>query len=200
MPAWPDDLESVLSRARMLQQEGLDDESETLLRGCLVRFPAHADVLLQLAANIMLKETDEPKYLVRRAVDAAPSDPIVLTRAVSLMLGLKEFEEARDYVRRAGASAPEDFVFAVDLINVSGQFAWEKGDDRLAEQLLSTAFDADPGGIGHGSTLAAFHADQGRLVEALKVLSVAMRHLPDDVGLVDLRDQVLEDIRGTEPR
>lgn len=85
-----------------------------------------------------------------------------------------------------------DFQLADSFAHLIGKLAIESGRPDVAEQFLRLAFGKDPAMSGFGRVLAAFLAQEGRSGEALEVVTEALRHLPDDPGLIGLQADLLE--------
>ena len=113
------------------------------------------------------------------------------------MFYLGEFDEARDYAKRAARHAPEDFDGA-PLVHIAGKLAAQKGNEPLAERLLTAAFENDPALPAHGEVLAAFLAERGRLEEALKVVAKALQSQPTDQPLTKLHARITARLKAEE--
>jgi hypothetical protein len=94
---------------------------------------------------------DGAKEYVKRAAELCGDDPNTLTGCASLMFYLRDFDQSQRYVQRASETASKGFELVVDLIHVTGRLASQKGDDELAEQALSMAFQEEPEGIDTGA-------------------------------------------------
>jgi predicted Zn-dependent protease len=194
----PPEVQEVLVRARALRSEGLDEESERVLRAALSRFPDDPEIHLETAVAILVSAPGEAAELIRRAIQLAPDDPWKLTRSASLMIGLAEYDDARAFVKRALKLRPTDFEYAANLLHLIGVLAWQKGNDELAQSSLETAFEDEPQTPAHGRVLAEFYASQGRPVDALRVLAEARRHRPDEPSLKQLEARLLAKFQDNE--
>ncbi len=189
-----DELERILAESSELARAGRDEDNEALLRSAVSRFPPDAELALRTGTALIGRSPDEAKQMLRRAVSLAPDDPWKLTRCAHLMFHLGELDEARIYTKRASLHAPADFEYGAALIHLAGKLAAAKGNDELAEKLLSLAFKGDPGFGSHGRVLAEFYARHGRFVEALDVISESLSHRPGDEALEELRRRILADV------
>ena len=75
-------------------------------------------------------------------------------------------------------------------MNLAGRIADAEGDADIAERALVLAFALEPEMAWHGLTLAEFLARQGRRADALRVTRAALELVPDDPGLLRLRDRL----------
>jgi tetratricopeptide (TPR) repeat protein len=181
--------DALIARCLALGREGMVKEKEELLRVAIARYPDNAD--LCLLAAVAIWEPAESKELLRRAVRLAPDDPGLLTKAAGVMFSFEEFEETREWVERAVSLASDDFPLAGSLVFISGRLAAQAGDDERAERLLRLAFEREREYPMNGRVLADFYASRGHLVEALRVVSEALRDHPDDETLSETRDRIL---------
>ena len=185
------EVRSVLDRSASLVAEELYEENERILREAIQRYPDDPGLMLQLGVALLgTPSQQQAAEYIRRAIELK-SGPWELTRAANAMLHLKEFDTARQYVKQARDLIPEGHPLWPDLAFLAGQLALEKGNDAGGEQLLALAFEADPGARGHGRVLAEFHLEKGRLVQALEVVSTALKHRRDDEGLQELRATIM---------
>jgi tetratricopeptide (TPR) repeat protein len=186
-------------RTRALRSEGLDDESEQVLRAALERFPDDPDICLDTAVTLLVSSPDEAAELIRRAIALAPDDPWKLTRSASLMIALAHLDEARAYANRALKLRPDDFEFDADLLRIVGVLAWDKGNYELAQSSLETAFEGDPETPAQGIALAEWYASQGKVVDTLRVIAVVRKHRPEHPGLKELQAGYLAEFRNSAP-
>jgi len=186
-----EDIAEIVQRSRSLEREGMEHENEMLLRSAVARFPGSAELAIRAGAATFDTPRDSKAYL-RRAAELAPEDPATLTRCASLFVSHREFEEAETLVMRAGERAPADFVLGYDLAHTAGQLAAVKGKNELAERMLVGAFEGRPDVPHFGRELALFLESLGRPVEALAVLSEALRLNPGDEHLREVRREMLE--------
>jgi tetratricopeptide (TPR) repeat protein len=188
------ELDELLEKSRALGLELLYEENEALLRRAVQRFPYEAEVWLRLANAVLISTPEQSAGFVRRAISLAPADPFNLTLAASIMLYLQEFDAAQDYAERATRATSQEFAAASDLLRIQGELAAHRNELGLAEELLNRAFSKEPEMVGHGLTLAKFYLGQGRLTEALRVLSLALQYRRGDDALCRLRDEVLSEL------
>ena len=161
-------------------------ESEALMRGAMRKYPFDPEVLLQAATTFLLAAPEGTEALAHRAVQASPDDPGVLFRAAHLLFAVEEFEASREYLTRLEPLLTPDFPLLNDVIHLAGKHAFHRGDFEEAEKALTTAFERDPEGIGHGEVLAKLYRKQGRMQEALETVQRARAFRPDDRRLADL--------------
>ena len=190
-----EEIQRIVAKSRALTAEGLDEQDEALLRKAVSRFPNDSELCLRTAVVLIGSAPEESEELVRRAIRLAPEDPVKLFRAALAMFSLGAFDEVHEFLVRAMAVAPDDFQYDVDVLHLAGRLAAQTGQDELAEEALSTAFEEAPQWIGHGEELAEFLARRGRPVDALRVVSEALRHRPDEDDLRELRREILAQLR-----
>lgn len=182
----------LVERSLALARAGHDEESEGLVRAGLVRFPGAAEVHLHAGAAAADRgESAEAKRLALRAVELAPEDPRVLTRAALLTFDLDEFGPAEKWSRQAANIAPDDFVLAANIAHLAGKLLYVYGKDEGAEEMLRMAFEDDPEMRGHGQMLAMLLEKRGRNTEALEVIAEALGHRPGDQELEAARERIL---------
>ena len=114
---------------------------------------------------------------MRDAIQKYPFDPGVLLQAAATFL-LTAPAGTEALAHRAVQASPDDpgVVFR----------AFHRGDSEEAEKALTTAFERDPEGMGHGEVLAKFYRKQGRMQEALETVQRARAYRPDDARIADL--------------
>ena len=176
-------LEQVLERSRELARAGLHAEDLALLRDALDEYPGEPEVALRAAVAYYGEDDAEAQRLARRAATLGPEDPVVLTRAASVMLDLGRTDEALELTGRARDHADHDFPLLADLVHLAGRIALVRGEYEKAESPLRVAFENQPESFGHGQYLATLLESQGRAEEALEVVEESLRHWPDDPQL-----------------
>lgn len=194
-----DDPAAVLARSDQLHAEDKREDNARLLSEAARRFPEHADIQLRAAAWLFDTSPSEARLCIRRVDAAAPSDPNLLTQCGSLSFDLGDYGAAKEYAERVRDIGDLDFQLAGSLAHLIGKLAIEAGRPDMAEQALRLAFGKDPEMAGFGRVLAAFLAQEGRPGEALEVVAEALRHLPDDPGLIALQAELLVEEDRSEP-
>lgn len=170
-----------------LAQAGRHDDNLTLLREALTRYPKELEVVICAAEAEVAEAPERAGDLARQAVRLAPDDPVILTRATSVLFYVGPLQEARNLFIRATRLADEEFVLAEHLVYLGGQIAFAAGDRVKARELFQLAFESDPAMAGYGFALAGLLEDQGERQRALEVTEEALSHRPDDSQLTELR-------------
>lgn len=184
-----DDPAAHMERVYAALDAGDEASLEALLRDGARRFPHDAEVAVQLATILRLKESDEAEAHLRRAAELAAGDPSYLTWVAEQMFLFGDLHAAQELIREALRLMPEDFEHAGDLAYVTGRLAVEAGRDDHAEPLLEDAFTHTPR-ADHGYALAEFHAARGRLDRARGIVAQALEHSPDDGWLLKLQAEL----------
>ncbi len=180
-------LEQVLERSRELTRADRHQENLTLLSEALERHPDEPELVLTAATAYFGEDEAQTERLMRHAVELAPDDPTVLTRAGFMALDRGFTDDALAWSRQAYDHADDDFPFVFDLVHLGGRIALARENAEVAERLLRLAFDNQPESFGHGRFLAALLESQDRYEEALEVVEETRRHWPDDRTLEDMR-------------
>jgi tetratricopeptide (TPR) repeat protein len=191
----PEHIESLLSQLVDLDRAGHQAQASPLWRDALTRCHSEADLLLRLAAATFDERHDagaqsDAHAYVTQAVASSPADPVVLTRAASLMYFLGDLGTAKSFVREASVLASPDFEYDIDLVHLAGRLAAAEGRIPEAREFLSVAFEEDPQARGHGEALARLYASQGESDAALAVVERALPHRPDDQSLRELQNEL----------
>ncbi len=179
----------MLEASSALRREQRTDEEKRLLRAAIERFPTETELYLRLIAIAGVEEALDRLHNASELL-LAERDPHQLTRAAAFALYLLDYESAGRFVRCAEANRTEDFAFGSRLVHIVGRLAAAKGDESVAEEFLTAAFEADPEADGHGYYLARFLLDQGRTRDASQVIDTALRRRSDDARLKQLKLQV----------
>ena len=179
--------EQAIRQWRKLDKSQQTSDGERLLLEALRDFPDDPELLLLFASETFDRPTDAAAA-VARAVDVASDDPVTLTRAAYTMLDLGYWDWAAEYARRAHALSDAEFVLAVPLASALGYTAAYEGNDRAAEDLLSFAYEREPGEFHHALWYAEFLVHRGREDEALAVARYGVQLQAPSLGR--LRDLV----------
>lgn len=184
----------LLEKSSALDRKGCDAESERLLRFAVERFPSNPSFTIRLAVALFERSPRESVDLLYRAVELAPEDPRVLTRAASLLFYHKEFASSFEYTQRAmriaeSTTGEPDYVGY--LLHIAGRHASLRGQDEIAENALRTAFEEDSAISERGRILADFYASRERPAEALEVIDEALRVRGKDASLLRTREKIL---------
>ena len=184
------EIDEVIEELSRLLDTGRYQDHQSLLRLSLVRFPDSGEIALRAAYAVADGAPERAKVLAQRAARLAPNDPTTLFHAASLLTELHEFKAARKIYRALSGMLTEEFPFLPDVMVLFGKLLMENGNLAEAEQKLTLVFDRDPQTRGAGNVLAELYRRQGRLDEALKVVTAAQQHHPDDPSLVGLERQI----------
>jgi len=187
-----------LAQSAAHMRRGLWADERRLMDEAIRRFPDHPEICIRTAVANAEFDASRSAIYAKRAADLAPSDPTILVRAASLLVGLGEVEMAGPLARRASEIVDEDFVLVADLFHVIGRLGLARENDDVAERYLRLAFNADPSGAGHGEVLAGFLVQRERLEEALDIVHRALEEDPvHSEELLRLHDVI---IAAREPR
>jgi tetratricopeptide (TPR) repeat protein len=188
-------IDDLIDRLLALRARGEDPESSALWELAESECRDGPDMLLRFGAAVMSTDrTREGEALTyaRRAVAGSPRDPVVLTRAASLLVAARELDEADELVRQAIDVAPADFPLAADLAHLAGYILFLHGPRDEAYEFLARAFEDDPGALGHGRVLAELYVEQGEPDRALDVIAEALEH-GTDPRLAELKARIVDD-------
>lgn len=186
----------ITRQAILMTAEGLEKESEELLRKSIPRFPNSAELRIQLASLCFDSKPDEARELVHKGMELSNNDPWLLYRAADLMFTLGDREQAVQYSKRAEELGDEDLLGSPGFSNLRGNVAVYEGCYEEAEHFLRDAFEREPTTAMHGLQLAALYRICQRFDEALEVIDKARRYRPQDQGLIDLRTEINNVSRG----
>lgn len=164
---------------------------EALLRKALTSFPEDQELCYRYAVAVSGKKPTVASEYARRATELAGSNPVLLTKCAALMYEVGDIDSAGQTVQRAIPLITDDFELLADLLHLIGKISAWKGEDQLAEESLTRAFEAEPGALGHARELAALLAKRGYHDAALDVISRGLEHVPGDSELlVELRREI----------
>jgi Flp pilus assembly protein TadD len=184
------ELAAAIARGRELRKLGRDpDQASEFLEEAIQRFPEDPELRLLNASVLTALRPDDVTKEASRAVELAPTDPGTLVRAGHLLLS-RNREAARSCAVRAEELAEPDFVLLAGLDNLKGLLAAFRGEDSLAEQLLSSAVDREPTNEPFAKNLAVFLAERGRLQEGVEVLDEALKHVEKKDRLEEMRSRM----------
>ena len=169
-------LEACRDTIRELRRARARDDTTAALRAAVARFPNDAQFAVELGVQLLVDDADEAKACLRRAVRLAPDDPYVLGQAATCLFGVHEYAEAEELTKRGLAITSDGSMHRSPLLSLAGRFAWRRGDEDLAEELLRAAFDAQPDEPVEAEVFAAFLAAQDRIEEALDVAARGLEH------------------------
>lgn len=169
-------LEATIDEGRKLLAEQREQEAFEFLKEAVQQFPKDAEVRLLYASILAAFQPDDVAAEAAKAVELAPSDPVILVRAAHLVLDREDLETAHSYAARANEVAEPDFVLMSGLINLNGRLAARNGEDELAEEKLRSAVERDPSFAAFAMDLAKFLAARNRQAEAVGVLDEALKH------------------------
>jgi len=134
----------------------------------------------------LIDQPRQARYHLRRAADLGRGDPALEYQVACVLLDLGDVDAALMLARRARRHIDGEFRFLPGLVNLTGRLADANGHADVAERALGLAFELDPEMAWHGRTLSQFLYRQGRAADALQVTRAALRHTPDDPGLLSL--------------
>lgn len=161
-----------------------------LLEPAVRSHPEIAELWLLLGTSLCGADRREDALeAVASAVERAPDDPILLTRAGSLSFYLGDVAGARTCADTAARLAPRRFRFKAELRELRHNIT-EREKHEEAERTMTLAFEHGPHVGGVGEALAGLYAKTGRTYAAYEVAVIALRHRPRDARLMRLRDEL----------
>ena len=170
------ELAAAIDEGRKLLAEQREPEALEFLEEAIQHFPEDAELRLLYASILAAFQPKNVAAEAAKAVELAPSDPVILVRAAHLVLDRDEFEAARIYAARANELVEPDFALMSGLINLNGRLAALNGEDEVAEEKLRSAVACDPSFAAFAMDLAKFLVVRNRKAEALAVLAEALKH------------------------
>ena len=179
-------------RERWLELHKADRHAENveILADAVQEHPDTAELWLLLATSLFgAGRSDDALEAVASAVERAPDDPILLTRAGSLSFYLGDVANARAWADAAAQLAPRRFLFKEELRELRRDIA-EREKHAEAERTMTLAFANGPHVVGAGEALARLYAETGRTYAAYEVVVEALGHRPHDARLMQLRDEL----------
>jgi tetratricopeptide (TPR) repeat protein len=184
----PGDVDVFLAKAAEATAGGRAADARTLVRRALTLDPDHPGAQLRWAIE-QVGQPQQARYHLRRAAQLGHGDPAIEYQVACVLLELGDVDGALMLARRAHRHIDEDFRYVPGLMNLAGRLADASGEEEAAERALGLAFALEPEMAWHGRTLAHFLHRQERDGEALRVVRAALRHTPDDSGLLALESR-----------
>ena len=179
------DVDHLLAKAAEAASAGRPEDARRFVRRAVSVDPDHPTAQLHWAVEL----ADSPhlaRYHLRRAAQLGEGDPAIEYQVACVLLELGDVDGARHLARRAHRHIEGEFRHLPGLVNLAGRLAHADGQDAVAEQALGIAFSMEPDMAWHGRTLAQFLISQERPAEALRVVRAALRHTPEDPGLLQI--------------
>jgi tetratricopeptide (TPR) repeat protein len=167
--------------AALLDADRVDDYLHTT-RDLAAKYADHPYVHLHYGRALVLTGVNlgEATSELRRAGDLAPTDPLLLTQAASLLFTTGDRRLAQEYVTRAGELVTlSEFPLGAELVNVAGRLAASTGDSARARKLFEAAIEADPDTARYATDLVRFLVDLGDRDEAQTVAREVFLVHPD---------------------
>ena len=174
--------------AKALLSAARTADAEAALRKITERFPLEPPPRLLLATVLRVcGASDEAAAEARRAVEAAPHDPVTLFRAANI-LRLQDRQTARLWLDRAiAAMRPYDVVIArADVANLDGFLAMGERRPGVGVALLEEAVDEAPGDPAIAADLAQAYVFLERFDDAKQLITDVLREHPVNSRLNDL--------------
>jgi tetratricopeptide (TPR) repeat protein len=186
----PSDVEQFLAKAAEAASEGRAEDARKLVRRAVSLNPDHPRAQLRWAVEL-IDQPQQARYHLRRAAELGRGDPAVEYQVACVLLDLGDVDAALMLARRARRHVDGEFRFLPGLVNLTGRLADASGHAEVAERALGLAFTLEPEMAWHGRTLSQFLYRHGRAADALRVTRAALRHTPDDAGLLSLEARLL---------
>jgi Flp pilus assembly protein TadD len=185
------DRAAAISQGRRLFATSQYQETREFLEQAGREFPEDPEIQLLYASILLEFQPDDVASEAAKAIKLAPSDPVILVRAASLLLNRGEVEAARSATTHARELIGSDFVLMSGLVNLEGLLASLDGEDELAEERLREAIEIDPDFSSFAVHLARFLSRRGRQAEAVEIIDDALDQAKDKDELQRLRDELI---------
>jgi tetratricopeptide (TPR) repeat protein len=136
-----------------------------------------------LPANHPEVNSEEMLALLKKAAEASPDQPEVLSRYANELFQVGRMQESADWYAKVVALKPKD----TDVRSLYGAVLWRIGKKSEAKTQLQTALDQDPNHVPSLHGLFIIAIDSHDIARATEIVKKIEKVEPDYQGLPDLK-------------